>query len=96
MTAKVSSPSACVRTPSQIVRVTSAAGQRTIRPSRSDCCASAASSGSTPTTRASGRSAFTAVATPEMRPPPPTGTTTVATPGKRLGELERRPCPVPR
>ena len=48
MVANVSSPSACVRTPSQIVRVTSAAGQLTIRPSRSDSCASAASSGSTP------------------------------------------------
>ena len=88
MVANVSSPRACVRTPSQIVRVTSAAGQLTIRPSRSDSCASAASSGSTPITRASGQSALTAVATPEMRPPPPTQTTTVATAGRSCGDLE--------
>ena len=86
--ANVSSPSACVRTPSQIVRVTSSAGQLTIRPSRSDSCASAASSGSTPITRAPGQSALTAVATPEMSPPPPMQTTTVPTSGSACDDLE--------
>ena len=51
--------------------------QRTMWPSRSDSAASAASSGSTPKTRASGRSDLTAVATPDASPPPPTGTSTV-------------------
>ena len=53
-----------------------------MRPSRSDSWASAASSGSTPITRASGHSALTAVETPEIKPPPPTQTTTVATSGR--------------
>ena len=59
-----------------------------MRPSRSDSWASAASSGSTPITRASGQSALTAVATPEIRPPPPTQTTTVATSGRSCDDLE--------
>ena len=87
-------PSAWVRTPSQIVRATSSAGHVTIRPSRSDACASAASSGSTPTTRTSGRSALTAVATPEISPPPPTQTTTVAASGRSATiSSPTVPCP---
>ena len=52
--ANVRRPSACVRVPSAIVRDTSSAGQRTISPRSSDSRASAASSGSTPITRAPG------------------------------------------
>ena len=44
-----------MRVPSAIVRDTSSAGQRTISPRASESRASAASSGSTPMTRASGR-----------------------------------------
>ena len=52
--ANVRRPSARVRVPSAIVRETSAADHVTIRPAASDSRASAASSGSTPMTRASG------------------------------------------
>ena len=75
-------PIAVVRVPSAIVRDVSAAAQRTIRPSRSDCCASAASSGSTPISRAPGTSARIATATPLASPPPPIGTRTAATSGR--------------
>ena len=51
-------------------------------PGRSDACASAASSDSTPMTRASGRSALMAVAIPLASPPPPMGTRTAATSGR--------------
>src|SRR5665254_18792 len=60
----------CVRVPSAIVRERSAADLATIRPSARDSQASAASSCSTPMTRAAGRRAFTATATPLARPPP--------------------------
>ena len=55
--AKLSAPIDCVRVPSAIVRPTWSAGQATIRPSASESRASAASSGSTPITRAFGASA---------------------------------------
>ena len=66
--ANVRRPSAWVRVPSAIVRETRSAGQRTISPAASDSFASAASSGSTPITRAPGASARTAVATPLAEP----------------------------
>ena len=86
--ANVRAPSACVRVPSAMVRDTSSADQRTISPRASESRASAASSGSTPITRAPGTSALMAAATPLARPPPPTGTTTAATSRQVLGDLE--------
>ncbi len=49
-----------------------------MRPERKLACASAASSGSTPMTRAGRPLSLRAVATPLIRPPPPTGTRTVS------------------
>ena len=65
-----------------MVRCVRSGGQATCWPSCSESRASAASSGSTPITAASGHSARTAAATPEISPPPPTGTTTRSTPGQ--------------
>jgi hypothetical protein len=79
--AKVSSDNP-VRRPSATVRYRDSVGHDTSRPARRLSAASAASSGSTPMTAACGRSAFTAVATPEASPPPPTGTSTQATDGR--------------
>ena len=67
-------PRAFVRAPSAIVRRLRSRGHATSSPPRNDSWASAASSGSTPTIRAFGWSARTAVAIPLMSPPPPTGT----------------------
>ncbi len=57
--------------PSAIVRGVSI---RTRSPAASDRRVSSPASGSTPTTRTPGRSAFAAVAQPAISPPPPTGT----------------------
>ena len=65
-----------------MVRTVRSAGQLTISPAANDSRASAAASGSTPTTRALGARAFTAAARPEMSPPPPTGTITLVTSGR--------------
>ena len=67
---------------SAIVRETSSAGHATISPRDSESRASAASSGSTPITRAPGRSARTATATPLASPPPPIGTRTASRSGR--------------
>ena len=74
--ANVSAPTCSTRSASAIVRWTCAAGQATRSPRRNESRASAASSGSTPTTVASGRQARMAAAMPEISPPPLTGTTT--------------------
>lgn len=50
-------------------------------PAASDTGYATAPSACTPTTRTSGRSAFTATAIPAARPPPPTPTTIVRTSG---------------
>ena len=63
-----------VRAPSAIVRRLRSRGHATSSPPRNDSWASAASAGSTPTIRAFGCSARTAVAIPLMSPPPPIGT----------------------
>ena len=46
------------------------------RPAANERAASSAPAGSAPTTRAAGRSAFTAVETPLISPPPPIGAST--------------------
>ena len=66
----------------------SSAVHDTSEPDSSEAFASAASSGSTPTTRAEGASAFTAVATPDERPPPETGTRTLRHARQVLDDLE--------
>lgn len=55
---------------------------------------SAASSGSAPSTRTSGRSDLIAVATPEINPPPDIGTTTASTSG-RSSRISRPMVPWP-
>ncbi len=72
----------------------SSAVHDTSEPDSSEAFASAASSGSTPTTSAEGASAFTAVATPDERPPPETGTRTLVTPG-RSSTISRPHVPWP-
>ena len=57
-------------------------------PASSDRTAPGEASASTPMTRTPGRSAFTAVATPEIIPPPPTGTTIVVTSGTWFDDLK--------
>ncbi len=55
------------------------AGRVTGEPAAIEAATVAIIAGSTAITRASGQSALTAVATPEISPPPPTGTTTCVT-----------------
>ena len=85
MTSQVSSPAMVTCWPSAIVWGTSI---DTRSPARSERATSSPASGSTPTTRACGASALTAVATPAISPPPPTGTTTVSRSSTLGGELE--------
>ena len=77
-----------------MVRCVSRAGHATRWPLRNESRASAASSGSTPITRAPGHSARMAAEIPEMRPPPPTGTTTRPASG-RSAAISRPMVPWP-
>ena len=87
--ANVRRPSDCVRVPSAIVRDTCVGRPaHDLAAGAGDSRASAASSGSTPMTRASGRSALTAVATPLASPPPPIGTRTSGDVGQVLDDLQ--------
>src|SRR5579875_2857290 len=72
LTSNVSSPGSAACNPSAIVRGTSI---RMRRPASSERRVSSPASGSTPTTRIPGRSAFAAVEQPAISPPPPIGTT---------------------
>ena len=76
MCASGSSPICSTRSASASVRPVSSTGQATRWRWRSESLASAACSGSTPMTTASGHSARTAAAMPEIRPPPLIGTST--------------------
>jgi hypothetical protein len=91
---KGSGPNELVRSPSAMVRPVCSALHVTSSSRSSDSFASAASSGSTPTIRATGASAFTAVATPDDRPPPETGTSTLVTAG-RSSTISRPQVPWP-
>ena len=94
MCANGSSPTCSTRSASAIVRWTSAAGQATRSPRRKESRASAASSGSTPTTAASGQHARTAAAMPEISPPPLTGTRTRSACGQSAAiSRPMVPCP---
>ena len=86
MTSHGRSPGVVTCWPSAIVRGTST---ETRSPARSERAVSSPASGSTPTTRARGASALTAVATPAISPPPPTGTTTVVEVVDLGDQLER-------
>ena len=82
MCANGSAPTCSTRSASAMVRWTSAAGHATRSPRRRDSRASAASSGSTPTTDAPGRAARMAAAIPAISPPPLTGTMTRSAAGQ--------------
>lgn len=82
MCANVRSPTRCARSASAMVRPVSSGSHATGRPARWESRASAASSGSTPMTLISGRTALTAAATPAMSPPPLTGTSTTPASGR--------------
>ena len=86
-TSNVSSPGSSAWSPSAIVRGTSI---RTRSPAASERRVSSPASGSTPTTRIAGRSAFAAVEQPAISPPPPTGTTSTSSSGTSVEQLERR------
>ncbi len=67
----------------------------TRRPAATEAAMKAEVSGSTPTVRATGRTALRNPAMPAMSPPPPTGTRTTSTSG-RASAISRPTVPAPK